>query len=176
LRELVAPVRARFWAIGIGALAALVGALVLVPQGSSDATPDAVASDSPTAPAIAEQIPAEGAPDEILGDDPAVALAALLESRELCIHSASVLCLDAVDQIGSQALAEDQARIRALHEGADAGGDIPDETVPPQPWEFEIGEQLGGAALVTVSGADSEPASILMIRSEAGWRIRDYLR
>ncbi|NYF10853.1 hypothetical protein HDC94_002009 [Leifsonia sp. AK011] len=176
VRELVATVRPRFWAIGAGALAALVAALVLVPQGSSDAIPDAAHVTSPAPTPSATGAPSEGTSEEVVGDDPAQALAALLKTRERCSRSASILCLDAVDQVGSQALTDDQARIRELQQGTDATSDVPDDPVPPQPWEFQIEEELGGAALVTVSGAESTPASILMIRSEAGWRIRDYLR
>ena len=37
-------------------------------------------------------------------------------------------------------------------------------------------EQLGDSALVTVvDPGDSEPASFLLVKGEAGWRIRDYV-
>ena len=37
-------------------------------------------------------------------------------------------------------------------------------------------ERLGDSALVSLGDVtDSEPASLIMMKSEAGWRIRDYL-
>ena len=172
VREWVAPVRARFWVAGAAALALLVASLVLVPHGSSDATPDMPTEVSSPTPAVLES------DDDVSDDDPTVALEALLEARAECIRSVSVLCLDDVDQAGSAALTADQQLIRSIQ----TGSSMPADSSAPLlegPWEFVIDEQLGGAALVSVSVSvsrpDSTPASILMIRSEAGWRIRDYL-
>ena len=176
IRELIAPVRARFWIVGAGALATLVLALVLVPEGASDATSDAV----PSAPssATATPTPAESRePDaSITGDDPVDALRTLLRTRADCLGAASILCLDAVAQAGSSALAADQELVRALQEGTDSAASP--ATVAPTfsgSLEFTVEEQLGGTALVTVTGPETQPASVLMIRSEAGWRIRDYI-
>ena len=99
------------------------------------------------------------------------ALIALLDARERCIRDLSVLCLDDVGQIASAALAADQDLVRRLQSGEESS----------LPWvvsraQLSISERLGDSVLLTVDDAeDSEPASILMMRSEAGWRIRDYL-
>ncbi len=179
-KEIIAPVRARFWVIGLGALATMVLALVVVPQNPSDAisgaTPSPASSATPTS--TRTPIPSISEPDnaaDVTGDDPAAALDALLAVRDECIRSASILCLDGVGQVGSAALAEDQERIRSLQGAPDSIEEVQVATIPDTPREFQIEEQLGGAALVTVTGSNSEPASVLMIRSEAGWRIRDYL-
>lgn len=182
VREIIAPVRARFWIIGAGVLATMVLALVLVPQNSSDAIPGAAPSPassqspSPSPSPTNTALGGEGDEADVAGDDPAVALEVLLQAREECIRSVSILCLDGVDQAGSAALAEDQSRVRALQGSSGSVAETPTVEIPEAPREFHVEERLGGAALVTVSGANSEPASILMIRSEAGWRIRDYLR
>ena len=174
IRELIAPVRARFWVIGAGAMATLVVALVLVPQGSSDATSDATPAERATE--VSTPTPTSSpADDEITGDDPVAALRALLRVRDDCLSAASILCLDAVAQPGSSALAADQALVRGLQ--SDGAGTGEEESAPTFAGaaEFAVEEQLGGSALVTVTGPDMQPASILMIRSEAGWRIRDYI-
>jgi hypothetical protein len=164
LGSLVASVRPRFWALGGATLLAIVTGVVVVSQPEADAqlpaAPAAAASPTPTH--VLEDPQGAGA------EDPAVALRALLEVRAGCIHDLSVLCLDAVAQPGSSALARDQQLVRDLQQG----GEVPDEIVAD---EIVVEERLGGTALLTVTSSKSEPASILVMRSEAGWRIRDYL-
>ena len=145
-------------AVGI----ALVAALLIVPQQGSGAT--ASPSASPTTPAV---LPVDAGP--VTGDDPVDALRALLEVRESCIRDLSVLCLDGVDQLGSAAMDVDQELVRSLQQGAELpqGFHIDAEAVV-------IAERLGDSAIVDL-GPDSEPASILLMKGEAGWRIRDYV-
>jgi hypothetical protein len=144
---------------------ALIAALVIVPGGSGAAQgPSATPSASVTAGSGRDVGP-------VAGDDPVAALVALLETRAGCIRDLSVLCLDAVGQPGSSALADDQALVRSLQAGAES---------PPV---FEVDaaqvttdERLGDSAILRLGDvADSEPASILLMKGEAGWRIRDYL-
>lgn len=164
LGSLVAPVRPRFWVLGGATLLAIVTGVVVVSQPEPDArlpvAPAAAASPSPT-PMLED-------PQGAGAEDPAVALRALLEVRAGCIHDLSVLCLDAVAQPGSSALARDQQLVRDLQQG----GEVPDVILAD---EIVVEERLGGTALLTVTSSNGEPASILVMRSEAGWRIRDYL-
>ena len=118
--------------------------------------------------------------DPVLSDDPVAALGALLAERERCVRDLSVLCLDGVLQSGSAAMERDAAIIRSIQEGGE---------VPPGATivvgELALVERLGDSALVSLNPAGvpvsgeapghSEPASSLMMRGEAGWRIRDYL-
>jgi eukaryotic-like serine/threonine-protein kinase len=167
-RRAVRAVRARAW-IALGAVVgALVLAAVLIPSSPPDATavPAAQPSLGPT------QAANTGAGDDlVLGDDPLVALPELLALRERCIRDLSVLCLDDVDQQGSAALAEDQLLVRSLQQGAEQA-----DTLRVTASDLTLEERLGDSALVSLGDvSDSEPASLLMMRGEAGWRIRDYL-
>ena len=82
----------------------------------------------------------------------------------------SVLCLDGVAQEGSAAHASDAAVIRALQ----AGGELTPQAAIVS-GQLTLVERLGDSALVTLGApADSEPASALVMRGEAGWRIRSY--
>ena len=102
---------------------------------------------------------------------PAAAAAPLLAARESCIRDMSVLCLDGVVQPDSAASAADRALIRDIQAGQEL----------PSPWGVESGEanldeRLGDSAIVSLSDtADDQPASLLLMKSAAGWRIRDYL-
>ena len=166
LRAALGTVRPRVWAIAGGVAVALVAAMLLVPQGGSGA----VAGQGPTAvPSVAQTSAPDAGP--VSGDDPVAAFVALLEARERCIRDLSVLCLDAVAQASSSALADDEALIRSLQAGAES----------PEPFtvsaaDITIDERLGDSVILDVDGvADSEPASVLLMKGEAGWRIRDYL-
>jgi len=44
----------------------------------------------------------------------------------------------------------------------------------PNPPAVELVQRLGDSALVFL-GPGTEPASLLLVKGEAGWRIRDYL-
>jgi hypothetical protein len=84
----------------------------------------------------------------------------------------SIVCIDTVDQPGSQAADADLALVRALQ----GGGEASDDAVIPV-GDIAIVERLGDTVLLDLGAEkpDSEPASVLIIRTEAGWRIRDYL-
>ncbi len=181
VRASLAAVRAPVWIaaglVGVG----LVAAIILVPQDDSGASagpePSSTASPSPTPPGHGWTPTGQAdsgradTEDPIAGDDPILALVALLEARDACIGDRSVLCLDAVGQVGSSALDDDQRLIRALQDGAET----------PAPFLVEVEqvtlvERLGDTALLDLADAgETNPASVLMMRTEAGWRIRDYL-
>jgi hypothetical protein len=191
--ELAAALRRRWAALsagrrrltlGVGAAAlALVVAVVAVPGAPAPgAAAGPVRSASPDAPrstrspgaggeAASTDTGAAGDDDAVRGDDPALAATALLRARERCRRELSVLCLDDVDQDGSSAAADDREAIRA----AQAGGELPSDPLdaagragaaPPR-----LTERLGGSALIAVAGG----ASLLIVRGDGGWRIRDIL-
>ena len=155
-------VRTRVWAIAGTAVAGLVVAILTVPAGGSDAAPEPMDSVVASGSSVAESAP-------VMGDDPQAALVALLDVRQECMKQLSILCLDGVDQSGSAALADDLDLIAGLKSG----------TVSVEQWNLatvSITERLGGSALLTVQDPDeTEPASFLLVKGEAGWRIRDYL-
>lgn len=113
----------------------------------------------------------------IAADDPVAATTALVELRAACLVAASVLCLDQVDQPGSAAHAADIYTVRLAQQGTatetnaapGAGALVSNMAVP------SLVERTGNAALValTPSGGDSKPASLLVIKGEAGWRLRE---
>ncbi|MDP3209117.1 MAG: serine/threonine protein kinase, partial [Rhodoglobus sp.] len=95
----------------------------------------------------------------------------LLETRVGCIRDLSLLCLDAVDQAGSAALAHDQQLVREVRDGVSLAVPITVDAA-----ELRLEERLGDSALISLGDvADGEPASILLMKGEAGWRIRDFL-
>jgi len=111
-------------------------------------------------------------PDRTDDDDPLVALDELIARRARCFAEISVRCLDEVDQAGSTALARDTEAIRSIQDG----GELTHSVI--ESGGATVIELLGDTALVrlgTANGLTSKPASLLMMRGKAGWRIRDYL-
>ena len=101
--------------------------------------------------------------------DPVTAASELLEVRASCLASRDLDCLAAVAQPGSPIAASDRALM--LADGSEGGA-------APEP--FDLGAialvaDMGSAVLLEVPYADAErePASLLMMRSEAGWRLRE---
>jgi hypothetical protein len=107
------------------------------------------------------------APAAVTADDPLEALAQLLRRREDCLRDLSLLCLDDVDEQGSSALDDDRRAVRAV---LDAGESPPRVTSEGA----VVVERLGDSVLIEL-GPDSDPASVLLMKGEAGWRVRDYL-
>jgi serine/threonine protein kinase len=193
-------VRRRYWTIAGGVAACLVVALFAVPQGQSPqaSPPSSPATSSPSeaAPAAGNRAGAQPEGDEagrdsrgvrdgatpepgdeqpaekaVLGDDPVAALVELLAQRERCVRDLSVLCLEAVLQEGSAALDRDTALIRAVQAGGEQTADATVLTPGPV-----LVERLGDSALLDLGDVPhTQPASALVMRGEAGWRIRDYL-
>lgn len=143
-----------------GALTVVLAVAVLPPSGSSTAGPDA------GEPVLETAAPEEAVPP--LPEDPVEAAVLLLAERERCLRDLSVLCLDAVVQPGSAAQEEDLALVRSVQEG----GEYPEETIVTG--EPVLVERLGDSALLDLPEG-SEPASVLLLRTGEGWRIRDYL-
>ena len=138
------------------------------PPGTTN-TPEAhppSASASPT-----HATPAKPTDEAVSDDDPVLAVPALLELRSQCMHDVSVICLDAVHQAQSAALAEDTYALRMMQQ---KGGETPDPE-PLETWTAALVERTGDAALVSLQAPDPErqPASVLVVKGEAGWRIRE---
>jgi hypothetical protein len=163
--------------IGAGALVAL---LTVVPPSGSDVPAEAGVEASAGAGPVSSSAPAprEGAGSSsdaavsedvatTIADDPAAAAAALLEIRTSCLASADVECLAAVDQPGSPI----EARDRALIEQG-AADPLPTANLDA----IAVVADLGDAVVLSVPdvAAEGEPASLLMMRSEAGWRLREW--
>lgn len=128
-------------------------------------------------PMPAEPVVVEPAADEVgaiaveapqLPDDPVEAATVLLDERQRCIRDLSLLCLDGVAQAGSAAFAEDAALIRDLQ----AGGEYPAQRILAG--SPVLIERLGDAALLDLAPG-SVPASVLLLKTVDGWRIRQYL-
>lgn len=174
---------------GFAGAAALVALLTAVPPSSADDRADAGAREEPSAVGTATHEGDEGdpsghdaapepsaaaPPDESIAgegaelpDDPVTAAAALLEIRETCLAASDLECVLAVDQPGSPIAIRDRAAIDTGQEASAAGSDLSAITVAAD---------LGDAVVLTVPWAEAgrEPASLLMMRSEAGWRLREW--
>lgn len=160
--------------LAAGAAAMTVGIVTaVVPSGTPNTA--IVQPARPTASASAAPDPAE--PDSgdaaISGDDPIAAAGALLTAGDRCLSSLSVICLDRVDESGSSALDDDRAAIRAAQQGGElpdpleAAGTGADRAAPV------LIQRLGDSALVRLGDAAS--ASLLLVKGDGGWRIRDVI-
>lgn len=153
-------VRKPLWIVAGAVAAALVLAVALIPQGDGQTAARGAQTPVPTPSAVRSALP----------DDPVRALPLLLSAREGCIRDISVLCLDAVDEPSSAALDDDTALIRRIQSGEEVPASA--NLAAPAP---ALTERLGDSALVELD-PESGPASALMIREEAGWRIREFLQ
>lgn len=124
-----------------------------------------------------ESGPGAGGPDgleaAVAGDDAVAAAAALLELRDDCLGRAEHACLDGVVPAGSALMAADRARIDATQRDGAAAERL------AAPADLRVVQELGGAVLLEASFPEAVPqtaaASLLIVRSEAGWRLRDLL-
>jgi len=176
--------------VGAGALVVLLTAVppatagdadprVAAPSASPAGTPTATASDAPTdaasrdAAAIAEGVEgvegvgaAEGGAGVLDGTDPAHVAAALLEIRAGCLAGRDLACVASYAQAGAPIEARDLAAIAA---------DQPVASGPADLSGISVTADLGDAVVLSVPGVgEREPASLLMMRSEAGWRLREW--
>ncbi|MDR6613581.1 hypothetical protein [Leifsonia sp. 1010] len=129
---------------------------------SSEVSPAAVAAD----PSAAAGAVGGG----LASDDPVDAARAVLDARHSCFTTrpSQPDCLSALLDAGSPAVAEETAALGA--KGAAADRDY-------RGAQLSLVERWGGAALVSAAPdsartPESEPASLLLVRSEAGWRLR----
>jgi eukaryotic-like serine/threonine-protein kinase len=176
----VAALRKPVWlAIGIAVVVVVAGVATAPQNDANDAlVAHATDSDDP-AQGAASDAQAGGPADEpvangpVHDDDPAAAFVALWTLRRECIMQLSVLCLDAVDQNGSAALDEDAALIAAIENGSADGSSL-----AIAPTAIMLVERHGDAALISFETSPSPQrttASALLVKGEAGWRVRDYI-
>ena len=97
----------------------------------------------------------------------------LLRLRAGCLAAASVVCLDAVEQPGSAVMAADAYRARSAQQGGS-----PAVTPSFDGYSASLVERTGNSALVALTppggaGAERRPASALLVKGEAGWRLRE---
>ncbi|TXN32159.1 protein kinase domain-containing protein [Lacisediminihabitans profunda] len=174
LRRSLAGVRRPVWVGGAAGLVALVLAVALLaPAGSATpargrvAEPSGAATPARSGAAGTSASPSAGDSAAIGSDDPAAASMALLAARAACIEGLSVQCLDSVDQAGSAAIEADENLIRTAQQDR--------RTPAPMAADHaELVQRLGDSAMVRIVGSSgSPPASLLLVRGSAGWRIRD---
>ncbi|MET0976589.1 MAG: hypothetical protein ABWX82_13065 [Leifsonia sp.] len=159
----------------LGVATVIVGAVMLLlpsadgGDGADDGQQRAAESDVGPAPsaARAEEPSTTAAPDAaVSGDDPVAAALSLIVARETCLRRGSADCLHLVDEIGSPMTDADAAALRN-------GSDPP---AIPVPSTITLVERVGDAAIVLVSdeaGAETPPAPLLLMKGEAGWRLRE---
>ncbi|MGN6125938.1 MAG: protein kinase domain-containing protein [Humibacter sp.] len=184
-----ARTRRRALVLGAGAAAAVtVGALLVLPPGGSPGHAEPGTSDEPRrslaestpVPSRSPRAPAKGAsPDtdaagstadrvgaaKVPSDDPVTAAASLLTLRSECLQRADAEGLAEVEQAGSPILAADTALVAAGSHTAPV----------PSASQLSLAETLGDAAVIAIAGeqsAETKPASVLLIRTDAGWRLR----
>jgi hypothetical protein len=171
-RTALAATRRSFRILAAAALLAVVLAMILVP---TTARSDPAARHDPrtTASASTRPVAAEPsvAPRPAAGvtDDPLEALDQLLRVRDRCIARLSVACLEAVDQPDSSALDDDSYLIRSLQQGA-----VTANSQPLAGGEATLAQRLGDSALLTLQTTKAG-LSILLVKQQSGWRIRDFL-
>ncbi|MFC9560926.1 hypothetical protein [Agromyces sp. NPDC056965] len=158
---------------------ALVVLLTLVPPGLGD---DVSSGDGREAPARVDRavaaepsesaVPADDgvvtADDATSGDDVVAAVQALLSRRAECFDQLDLACLEEIVQPGSAAEAAEVAAMGVARDG----GDPPSALDPSR---ITVAAEMGSAVLVTVpyAAVEREPASLLVMRGEAGWRLRE---
>ncbi|HEV7957120.1 MAG TPA: protein kinase [Marisediminicola sp.] len=160
-----------------GAIAAVLSsaALLAMPSPTDPLGTAGSAIPEPGVPEGADPVEADPA---VLADDPIPAAVALLALRNHCIEARSVLCLDEVDQPGSAAWEADSHVVRRLQDGSTVD-QAPLAAVALNIGEVELIERMGDSALLAVtvpgSASDTAPASLLLMKGESGWRIRDLI-
>ncbi|MRX42532.1 protein kinase [Agromyces kandeliae] len=98
--------------------------------------------------------------------DPVEAAAALLEIREGCLAGRDLACVASYAQPGAPIEALDLATMASGEPVASRSSDLSG---------LSVTADLGDAVVLSVPGAgEREPASLLMMRSEAGWRLREW--
>jgi len=121
--------------------------------------------------------------DVIVGDDPVAAVTVLLEARAVCLADADVECLSHIDQPGSAAMTADTDQMQPRQPDSAVPGTATATGTATGAMTIDLSpvlvERTGNIALVQLEPVTntgySEPASVLVIKGEAGWRIREIL-
>jgi len=182
---ILAPVRLPVWIAGGAGLGALVVALTVIPAAHSEPVSSEAPSASRSAPAPpdlattqAPRAATSSGPDPtataIDGEDPLAAARALLAARTRCFSAGPTTCFDSVDQAGSALIEADRELYRRLKKGVPLPMEATLDGFTPR-----LIQQLGDSAIIQLVDSDGgavttkNPAPLLLVRSEAGWRIRD---
>jgi hypothetical protein len=99
--------------------------------------------------------------------EPSAAASELVRRRATCFAELDLDCLGAIVQPGSPIEESDWNLMLAARDGGDGARPLDADRV-------EIVAEMGAAVLVRMPvDGETEPASLLMVRSEAGWRLRE---
>nr|WP_234424498.1 serine/threonine protein kinase [Clavibacter sp. VKM Ac-2542] len=196
VRSELASVRPRIWALGASALLLLIAGVVAVPlltgpaRGAtavptstpSTAAPADAGFDGDVAPAPDGDVSPASDADAAESPDPDIAAPALLRLRAACLHRADATCVSDVDEAGSAVDDADRSTI------AGGGSEAPDDAALHVADALGPAQRLGDTALIELrpgsdtpaartdaSAPERRPASLLIVRGEAGWRIRDLM-
>ncbi|OUE27634.1 protein kinase domain-containing protein [Clavibacter michiganensis] len=197
-RKELAAVRPRVWALGASALLLLIAGVLAVPlltdpAHGAPAGPTTPPAPSPSSAPSSTSTSADGAPaastdadaEAATSPDPDVAAPALLRLRASCLRGGDMACVGDVDEAGSAV--EDADRSAMSAGGIEASEDVALHTTDV----LGRAQRLGDSALIelqpaagdttihhdgsTDAASERRPASLLMVRGEAGWRIRDLM-
>lgn len=157
--------------------------------GSVPSAPGSRATASAGGSATGEQGPtgAEASSSAVAsGDDPVTVVPALLEARRRCLGSGSAGCLASSDQLDSPLWGADRERTAG---GATSGPSSSASRCAdgvPEVCDASLVDRMGDSALIALtpkpapegsdassSGEYAKPASVLVVRTEAGWRLRE---
>lgn len=177
VRELL---RARRRPLIFGAIAGamcLVALLIALPSSGSPERAAAATSEphatrpalptAPSAPAGSTPATSPAAPTDATGSEDVVAAATeLLTRRAECFAMLDAGCVTGYAQPGSAAEAQDRQRIQRLRNGEGEAAVLGSGTVT-------LISDMGGACLLQVERPGREPASLLVVRGEAGWLLRE---
>ena len=169
LRGALATVRRPVWVVGGIGMAALLVAFVVIPAASSSsaaATPGRSTAVAHAEPSSVPTSPVPSASRAASDDDPVEAARHVLVERMHCLTLDSARCLDDVDQPGSAALADDRAHV------ADPG------KAPDVPRRLTLVERLGDTAIIGLGDPTPDGGyalSVLVVKTPAGWRLRDTI-
>ncbi|WP_440710423.1 hypothetical protein [Herbiconiux sp. YIM B11900] len=166
--------------------------------------PGLPATPRPAAPATQTPVSASDAAEEevLRADDPVAAAVVLLRERDSCLWSRTPGCLERVDEANSPALRLDRAaeasgdgqrtvetggagdtgrtsgtgRMGAPEYTGDIGGGGRATSAVEAVSAPALVQRIGATAILALDGAGgtTKPASLLMVRGEAGWRIRSF--
>jgi hypothetical protein len=113
------------------------------------------------------------------GDDPVAASVTLLQARRHCLADGPSSCLDGIDQADSAAMDADRHLLDSASSTADDGrtGSGIDLAATLAVADPVLVQRIGDSAILSLSAESlqSTPASLLLVRGEAGWRIRDLI-
>jgi len=160
--------------LAVAAAAVTVGLVtVVVPTAPAQSRPGNASTPwvSPKASTASSDDHLTSSDPVVAGDDPVAAASFLVGARDRCLSSLSLRCLDPIDEPGSSALSDDQAAIRA----GQRGGELPEPlSLPTDLDAVALIERLGDSALVRLGPAASD-ASLLLVKGDTGWCIRDVI-